>query len=172
MRKTKVKLRGMPPHSPPLRPGQDDRSGSACTAPANDPCCQARAHNPLRATAVAIRHDRPWVDSDDPNAIAHAFAADALREHHQGCIAATGRDVLRLRPAPPAMPMMFTMTPLLRCRHARQDVAREVDVAENLQIPAVGARPPVSPRDSDPRGTAPALLTRTSQSPCHRPPAP
>ena len=37
----------------------------------------------------------------------------------------------------PAMPMMLMMTPLLRARHARQDVARQVDIAEDLEVPAM-----------------------------------
>src|SRR5204863_3077484 len=34
--------------------------------------------HPLRAAAVAVRHDRPRVDADDADAVAHALAAEAL----------------------------------------------------------------------------------------------
>ncbi len=91
--------------------------------------------HPLGAAAMPVGHDRPRIDADDAHAVAHAFAAEALREHDQCRIAAGGRDVAGLGPLAGHADDIDDDAALARF-HARQDVAGEIDVAEHLEVPA------------------------------------
>src|SRR5262249_41295216 len=83
---------------------------------------------------VPARNGRPRIDRDHAHAVAHALPTQALREHVEGDVGHAARDVAVVGIAGGRTHDIDDDAAPSRA-HARIDGAREIDVAEELDVP-------------------------------------
>src|SRR5262245_31605116 len=88
---------------------------------------------------VPARNGRPRIDCDHAHAVAHAFPAQALREHVEGDVGHAAGNVAVVGIAGGRADDIDDDAAPARA-HARIDDARKIDVAEELDVPRLAPR--------------------------------
>src|SRR5262249_50687566 len=95
--------------------------------------------DPLHERDDALRLDRPGIDADDADIVLEASAAERSREGHERGVASAPGDVVEIVVLSRGADVVDDHAAAPRL-HALVNEARQVDVAEDLELPAVSPR--------------------------------